>query len=358
MSYYILPKINNLINVNPIDSSNNKALPYTSQSLYNYYNNITEHIKNICNLDLSYNELIKIVHPFEYVFSKVSGSKFSVSKLKPETNLFYDFFEICTTLNIFDSFKKSNIKSLHVTHNNNDIVRCVETLRENYSDEMSSYNEINEQMLKTISNTKFDFLFFEYNNSNFDLNNYFISLIEFVILIFKNQESNGSCVIKIDCVFHKIVIDILYILSSMYDKVYVLKPNTSNVTTFEKYIICKNFQSNESDSNYFKYNYYKLLIFLKKLEGKNIISILDLNIPYYFLSKVNDMNIIIGQQQLESLDLMINILKNKNKENKIDTIKKNNIQKSIAWCEKHKIPCNKFTEKINMFFSINKEENG
>ena len=72
MSYYILPKINNLINVNPIDSSSNKISPYISQSLYYYYNNITSQIKDICNLDLSYNnynELIKIVHPFEYVFS-------------------------------------------------------------------------------------------------------------------------------------------------------------------------------------------------------------------------------------------------------------------------------------------------
>jgi hypothetical protein len=173
----------------------------------------------------------------------------------------------------------------------------------------------------------------------------------------RNQESEGSCVIKIDSIFHKIEVDILYILSSLYDKVYILKPNTSNITTFEKYIICKNFQVNDSKINSFRYNYYKLVIFLKKLEGKNIISILDLNIPYYFITKINDMNIIIGQQQLESLDLIINILKNKNKEDKIEIIKRNNIQKSVNWCEKHKIPCNKFTEKINMFFPINKEQN-
>jgi hypothetical protein len=41
-------------------------------------------IMNICNNnepDLSYNkydELIKIVNPYEYIFSKVPGSKFSV----------------------------------------------------------------------------------------------------------------------------------------------------------------------------------------------------------------------------------------------------------------------------------------
>ena len=71
--------------------------------------------------------------------------------------------------------------------------------------------------------------------------------------------------------------------------------------------------------------------------------------------KMDDMNIIIGQQQLESLDMVINILKNKNKEDKIETIKKSNIQKSVVWCEKYKIPCNRFSEKINIFLPINKE---
>ena len=260
MSYYILPKINNLINVNPLDSSSNKILPYISQSLYYYYNNITDQIKDICKLDLSYNnynELIKIVHPFEYVFSKVSGSKFSVSKLKPETNLFYDFFEICTTLNMFESYQNDNIKSLHITNNNNDIIECFETLRENFNDELVFYNDINENLFKTLGDSKFNFLFFESNN-NINSNEYFISLIKFIIIILRNQESEGSCVIKIDSIFHKIEVDILYILSSLYDKVYILKPNTSNITTFEKYIICKNFQVNDSKINSIRYNYYKL----------------------------------------------------------------------------------------------------
>jgi hypothetical protein len=106
---------------------------------------------------------------------------------------------------------------------------------------------------------------------------------------------------------------------------------------------------------YYKCNYYRLIVFLKKLEDKNIVSILDFDIPNYFLMKMVDMNIIIGQQQLESLDMVINILKNKNREDKIETIKKSNIQKSVAWCEKYKIPCNRFSEKINIFLPINKE---
>ena len=117
MSYYILPKNNNIININPCNSIN-ICEPYISYSLYNYYNEIIDQINNIIlnvNIDLSFNtyeEIIKIVNPYEYIFSKVPGSKFSVSKLKPKTNLFYDFLEIIITLNIFDNLKNKSINSL------------------------------------------------------------------------------------------------------------------------------------------------------------------------------------------------------------------------------------------------------
>ena len=131
-----------------------------------------------------------------------------------------------------------------------------------------------------------------------------------------------------------------------------MKPNSNNISSFEKYIICKGFQYNESKTESFKINYYKLLVFLKKLENRNIISIINKDLPNYFLNKVDDINIIIGHQQLESLDQIITILKNKNKNDKIESIKKSNIQKSVSWCEKYKIPCNKFTEKTNIFLPI------
>ena len=109
MSYYILPKNYNNICINPISSNSFSYTPYVSCTLYNYYNDIREQIINILNkTDLSYNtfeEIVKIVNPYEYIFSKVPGSKFSVSKLKPKTNLFYDFLEVSRCLNIFDKFR-------------------------------------------------------------------------------------------------------------------------------------------------------------------------------------------------------------------------------------------------------------
>ena len=360
MNYYILPKINNTINVNPIDSSINYCKPYISHSLLNYYNEMCDQIYSICEKDretiIHPQELIKIVNPYEYIFSKVPGSKFSVSKLKPKTNLFYDFLEVCSTLNIFETYKTSSIKTLHLTRNSSDTIECFEMIRENYDDEIMFYDTITDETIKLIGDKKFDFLFFESNIEN-STTHYMVSLVELLMVIFRNQAYDGTCIIKINCVFHKPVVDVLYILSSLYEKTYILKPSTSNITTFEKYIVCKRFKNSREERNLnLRLNYVRLLVFLKKLDKKYIVSLLDYEIPYYFTMKLDDMNIISGQQQIESLDLALNILKNKNKDDKIETIRKMNIQKAVFWCEKYKIPCNKFSEKINIFLPIHKEE--
>lgn len=358
MSYYILPKINNNLIVNP-KFDNDNCTVYCSFSLYNYYNNIKSQIDSIClnepDLVYNYNELVKIVNPYEYVFFTVPGSKYSVSKLKPNTNDFYDMLEIFITLNILDTYNNKSIKSLHFFLDNVDTTDCIEMLRENYDDDVIiKLNENDEEIYKTINDLKFDIMFF--NKLHNDINSYIINFIKFVMNILRYQEFGGTSIIKIDYIFHKPIIDLLYLLSSLFEKVYIIKPNTSNITTFEKYVVCKNFNgSAETKLELYRNNYYNLSNFIKNLDNKNITSIIDNDIQYYFINKIDDMNIILGHQQLESLNQIINILKNKNKEEKIENIKKTSIQKAVTWCEKFKIPCNRFSEKTNIFLPIIKE---
>ena len=48
-----------------------------------------------------------------------------------------------------------------------------------------------------------------------------------------------------------------------------------------------------------------------------------------------------------------NLLKaQKPNRDKIESLKKYNIQKCVQWCEKFKIPCNKFSDKINIFLPV------
>ena len=113
MSYYILPKNIHNINVNP-QYSNELCRPCISYSLLNYYHEVKIQIDNmfVDDSDLSDNsfeDAIKIINPYEFIFSKVPGSRFSVSKLKPKNNIFYDLLEIYNNLNILDVFKELNI---------------------------------------------------------------------------------------------------------------------------------------------------------------------------------------------------------------------------------------------------------
>jgi hypothetical protein len=92
------------------------------------------------------------------------------------------------------------------------------------------------------------------------------------------------------------------------------------------------------------------------LTENNIHSIIDNNIPYYFSNKIEESNAVIGQQQLEAYDQIINILKNKNKDDKIEVLKRTHIQKCIQWCEKNQLPHNKFVERVNIFLNAKKKD--
>jgi hypothetical protein len=351
MSFYILPKNNNEFFFDP-KNSNENLKPYISCTLYKYYNDIYQQIKTTLSKieDLSYNtfeEMTKIINPYEFIFSKVPGSKFSVSKIKTKSNLFYDFLEISISLNIFDKFTE-NINALHITNNSEDTISCCEMLREKFTDTVIHSNNLNEQIVESIGNTKFNFLFFESDETN--INNYIKNVIQFLLIIIMNQTNEGTSILKISNLFYKPIIEILYILTSIFEKVYIIKPNASNIISFDKYIVCKNFILNDKKKHLYNSNYSKLLEFYNSCD-QNIDTILNFKIPYFFITKIDDINVIFGQQQLETLNQLIVILKNKSRDEKIDAIKKTNIQKSISWCEKYKIPCNKFTDKINIFLT-------
>lgn len=347
MSYYILPKNN--MNMQIKHTINNEETQlYTSFSVFHYYHKVMSQLLEMTKteMDISFNNIEKIMNEFhthEYIFSVVPGTKYSVSKLKTNTNLFYELFEILVTLNCFESFANKPMHFLHIGDNYLDSNMCFDILRE----------QMNDSLCNTPIDKKFDLLFYEIKDEDFtDLNSYVLHFINLLMIIIKNQNENGFAIIKINHVFYKPIVDLIYILSSLFEKTYIVKPNSTNIMNFNKYLVCKRFIVHEQREKNI-HAYYERLNDIKKefYEKKgNIHSIIDGDIPYYFINKIDDINIIIGQQQLEYICQIINIFKNTNKNEKIEIVKKNNIQKSVNWCEKFKIPYNKFLEKTNIFY--------
>ena len=145
---------------------------------------------------------------------------------------------------------------------------------------------------------------------------------------------------------HKFIYNILYLLSTMYKRVFIIKPNTSRLANSEKYIVCKFFKGNCShliDNIMDEYPKLK--------EYPHISSILNNDLDYYYINKIEEYNAILGQQQIENINSTISLFTCKNKNEKIETLKKNFIQKCVHWCEKHNIQCNKTTSSHNIFLN-------
>jgi len=351
MNYYTLPKINNKITLSP-NINTNITNPYISQTLIFYFNKLIEEINQSQTINENYNEIVKIVNPYQYIFFKVPGSNYSVSKIKTKSMMFYDLFEIFQTINLLESFKFDIMNSLIVGENYEDSLECLEMLRDNYNiDKFFCFQEYNSSLHNCIEKTKFNFVIYELNNYD-NINQYIINLIELLNIILNQLKENSIVIIKINNLFYKPILEIVYLLNSLFEKTLIIKPNTSDITSFDKYIVLQKLKLNHNDFDLI-HNYNIILNnFIKTYKNNtenNIQSIININLPYYFLNKIDDINIIIGQQQLEALNQIINILKSKNIEDKIEVLKKNNIQKSVNWCEKFKIPCNKFSDKINIF---------
>jgi hypothetical protein len=177
-------------------------------------------------------------------------------------------------------------------------------------------------------------------------------LLIFAILI-NYQTVNGTCIIKIENVFYKAVIDIIFIFSAIYDKVYLIKPSISQITKGDRYIVCKSY--NPIQPNLLKEVETQIINNMLNEKNKFVFSLLKNDIPYYFLNKLEEINAVIGQQQLESYDQIINIYKSTNREEKIELLKRNHIQKCIQWCEKNNLAHNKFIDSVNIFFKTKKD---
>lgn len=381
MSYYILPKKHNTIDINPsitsVTSDTNILKPVLSHSLIHYLNKVTLQIKDFFNNNnhmydqvnnessntlFTYDFICKLVNPYEFIFSKVPGLKYSVSKLKPQSNIFFIIMEIMYNFNIFE-LTTGNINTIHLGNNSHSIIECMNIIREDYNDnhiffELNETSDIQEFLKKyeemkllNIQKQSIDFLYFELNNKIY-VNNckYICGLVLFLQLILTYQKENGVTIIKIDNTFYKPIIDILYILTCLYDKIYIVKPNTTNIITNERFLVCKHFAYKKNNEHLME----KLDLLINTLSMSsmgNIVveSLINHPLPNYFMNKVEDSNINIGHQQIEHLDLLYHIIKNKNRDDKIETLKKNNIIKCIQWCEKFNIPHNKFVDKINIF---------
>jgi len=380
MSYYLLPKTNQYI-YKYIDISTTKEspAPCISQSLSHYLYGLKQKLE-LCEKEWDIHK--KYTNPYEYVHTIIPNKKKCVSRYKP---LSRSYFKMIEMLNIFDiRFDETPIFSFHLAEGPGGFIEALVNTRKNKNDKyigislLDNKNDNNvpawkksEYFLKNNPNVViehgkdntgnilsldnfvycknkyantmniitadggFDFSI-DFNNQEISITKLLFAQISYAIVL---QKKGGCFILKIFDCFMQHSIDILYILSSFYEKVYVIKPNTSRYANSEKYIVCKNFiySSQEHYYEYF-YNTFKQMV---QMENEAFISrFLKTPISSLFSTKLEEYNGIFGQQQLENIHHTINLIDTQNNQDKVDTLIKSNIQKSTVWCSKYNVPSN------------------
>jgi 23S rRNA U2552 (ribose-2'-O)-methylase RlmE/FtsJ len=392
MSYYLLPRNHNLI-YKSLECIENKTTikPVVSFSLAEYLYEIK---KKISEKGIDWDTFKKYTNPYEYIHSVVPGKKKSVSKYKPLSRSYFKMLEILKT---FDFNFETNINTFHLAEGPGGFIEAMVSYRKCPKDKYIGITLLDDKEDPTIPSWKKSETFLKNNENVFiekgrdktgdilSLNNFlyckekYSSSMDFITgdggfdfsidfnkqeisiskLLFAQviyaivlQKKNGSFVLKVFDCFMQHTIDILYLLSSFYNKVYIMKPNSSRFANSEKYIICKGFLFDSCES-FFP---YLLNVFTKMItiESENIQRFLNVPISNYFLSKIEEYNAIFGQQQIENIYYTISLIDSKVSNEKIEQMIKLNTQKCVQWCLRHNVLHNSNLHVVeNIFLSQN-----
>ena len=173
-----------------------------------------------------------------------------------------------------------------------------------------------------------------------------------------------------------IVIEFIYILNSLFtSKIILIKPTICDINSNERILLFKNNDTNNYKQHFinisndikhllFKYRYTGLylknqleMVYNSQYNKENdylkpiITSIIDIQIPLFFLNKIKEYNTLLGNSQLEMLNTILIFFKSNNNTDKIKNIKKNIMSKCIKFCDKFNILYEKKNNdiKLNIF---------
>jgi len=396
MLYILLPVVNiSIINNLECITSDTVPKPFISNSLSFFLYSIKNQISKYGD---EWEEFRKYTNPYEYINSNVPTRSKCISKYKPLSRSYFKLLEIMFLFDLYtpnngSAFESANIKlqnaipisSFHLAEGPGGFIEAIANIRKNPNDKYIGMTILDDANDWNIPAWKKSDLFLK-NNPNvfiengatgtgdilciqnfkhcidkygssmdlitadggFDFSTGFNSQeINIIKLLYGQicyalclQKHNGNFILKIFDCFMNHTVDLLYILSSFYQDVYITKPNTSRYANSEKYIVCK------------KFIFTSNVGFVAKLTSC-FIDVLNSNTPIYrflnypiashFINKIEEFNAIFGRQQIDNIQQTISLIDSKNNHDKIESYIRNNIQKCTNWCITHNIPHNILT---------------
>lgn len=379
-------QINSVINNTDINDI------YINHSLYKILNNVKEQITQYEN---KWDTIKKYTNKHEFIHTIIPNYKNSISKMKPLSRAFYKMIEIYNFYEL-DNYLDKNISSFNLAEGPGGFIEALIHLRNNNDDKYIGMTLVDDNVnsnipgwqksMNLLINNKnisielgpkkngdlfnpdnYLYVTSVYKNScdlvtgdggfdfSVDYNNQETMSIKLIftqiMYALQIQKNNGCFILKIFDLFKKISVDLIYLLTIFYDEVFICKPNTSREANSEKYIFCKGFNLYKNIKILDKLNEF-FHIFLLNTYNTNNVDIKELfNLEHnlYFINKLNNINNVLGQVQINNILLTLNLINSKNKNERIELLKKNNINKCIEWCKKYKINYNDTIINTNIF---------
>lgn len=178
----------------------------------------------------------------------------------------------------------------------------------------------------------------DYNQQEYNFNSLLWSEIYTIIQL---QSAFGSCIFKIFDMFNQSTIDAIYIISLLYDKIYIVKPFSSRPANSEKYIVATQFNNN----SLIKTKILNLIECNWRSKHKIRIptDILSKKRYYNFIYNLTIYNTYYTNRQITYIDKTlddVNLFEQLNEADRvkyIDSIKSKNKKQCIQWCKQYDI---------------------
>ena len=336
------------------------------------------------NIQKYWDKMKKIGNPYELIYTSYNKKRKndSISLYSPISRSYFKLWEIYYSFQLFEN-KKNNINFVHLAEGPggfmeasmnyskiNKITNCTywgitlvptdefvpdwNKLKKNFTKNNNCFIEYGdlykyEDVKKFISKTKKCHIVtadggFDYSSdfNGQELNSCRIIYSEIVTAL-NILYKDGHFIIKLFDLFSLTSLQFLELLNYSFKEVFIYKPETSRLANSEKYLVCRCFLDNLSNEtkNKLLYNIKEWSnIEDKKNNNENYIVLKDYKINNQLFYDLNDFNNKYLNEQIKSIDSIINIIENKLSKNEYHNTLKEQVIKATQWCKKYNVQIN------------------
>jgi 23S rRNA U2552 (ribose-2'-O)-methylase RlmE/FtsJ len=367
MNSYTIHELLPVILVDQINH-NQRNVTYTNKTLRNYIHTIKREIDH-CILDWEKNK--RKLNPYEYINTPFDSFTPCVCLYKPISRAFFKLLEL---LNTYSFIFPKVMKSFHLAEGPGGFIEAIQYSRKNSKDtyygmtlldkkkDVPLWNKCERSIMKANHNIiietgdgtgnlyhlenllyvrknhehtmdlitadgGFDYSV-DFNNQEESSLHLIFSEICFALMM---QKKGGHFILKVFDTFSSSTIELIYLLTYLYEDVIISKPMTSRPANSEKYILCTNFKM-VPNINEIK---NRICEIYTQVQSNPYTSILNLELPNLFLNKIREINSIFGQSQVSTILSVLTYITDDKKGDKMDQLRKSHMNKCVKWCKKN-----------------------